>query len=92
LRAVIVDGPRLGTASRGRYNDGIPLEDRMGHEVEKTAAANDAAGGAARRGTKRAYSRPTLIEYGSVAKLTQGTLTRQSDAPTAGFKMTQTCL
>ena len=63
----------------------------MGHEVEKTAAANEAASGSAADRTKRPYSRPTLIEYGSVAKLTQGTLTRQSDAPTAGFKMSN-CL
>jgi hypothetical protein len=58
----------------------------MAHEVDKTAAANEAASGPAKDSTKRGYSRPTLIEYGSVAKLTQGTLTRQSDAPTAGFK------
>jgi len=36
--------------------------------------------------TKRAYSKPTLIVYGSVAKLTQGTRTRQADTPAAGFK------
>ena len=40
--------------------------------------------------TKRAYTKPTLIEYGSVAKLTQGTRTRQADTPAAGFK--KTCL
>jgi hypothetical protein len=36
--------------------------------------------------TKRAYTTPKLIEYGSVAKLTQGTRTRQADTPAAGFK------
>jgi len=35
---------------------------------------------------KRPYTKPKLIEYGSVAKLTQGTLTRQADTPAAGFK------
>ena len=37
--------------------------------------------------TKRAYAKPKLIEYGSVAKLTQGTMTKQADTPAAGFKM-----
>jgi hypothetical protein len=36
--------------------------------------------------TKRAYAKPKLIEYGSVAKLTQGTRTKQADTPAAGFK------
>jgi hypothetical protein len=36
--------------------------------------------------TKRPYTKPKLIEYGSVAKLTQGTRTRQADTPAAGFK------
>ena len=40
--------------------------------------------------TKRAYTKPKLIEYGSVAKLTQGTRTRQADTPAAGFR--KTCL
>jgi hypothetical protein len=35
---------------------------------------------------KRPYAKPTLIEYGSVAKLTQGTKTKQADTPAAGFK------
>jgi hypothetical protein len=35
---------------------------------------------------KRPYSKPKLIEYGSVAKLTQGTRTKQADTPAAGFK------
>jgi hypothetical protein len=35
---------------------------------------------------KRPYSKPRLIEYGSVAKLTQGTRTRNADSPAAGFK------
>jgi hypothetical protein len=44
--------------------------------------------GAKRAGTKRPYRRPQLIEYGSVAKLTQGTRTTQSDGGGGGgFKM-----
>ena len=35
---------------------------------------------------KRPYAKPKLIEYGSVAKLTQGTRTRQADTPAAGFR------
>ena len=35
---------------------------------------------------RKAYATPSLVEYGSVAKLTQGTLTRQSDGKTGGFK------
>jgi hypothetical protein len=35
---------------------------------------------------KRPYATPKLIEYGSVAKLTQGTRTKQGDTPAAGFR------
>jgi hypothetical protein len=35
---------------------------------------------------KRPYAKPRLIEYGSVAKLTQGTRTKQADSPAAGFR------
>ena len=35
----------------------------------------------------RRYQPPRLIEYGSVAKLTQGTLTRGSDGVMGGFSM-----
>lgn len=35
---------------------------------------------------RRPYSTPKLIEYGSVTKLTAGSLSRQSDAPFSGFK------
>jgi hypothetical protein len=35
---------------------------------------------------RRAYAKPRLIEYGSVAKLTQGTRTKQADTPAAGFR------
>ena len=36
---------------------------------------------------RRPYTRPQLVEYGSIAKLTQGTKTTGGDAPSAGFKM-----
>ena len=40
-------------------------------------------------GTRRPYAKPVLTEYGSIAKLTQGTRTNQSDAGGGGgFKMT----
>ena len=66
---------------------GFPVEETMAEEDDKTAAGDDGAAAPAPGGTpRRAYSRPTLIEYGSVAKLTQGTRTLQSDAPIAGFR------
>jgi len=40
---------------------------------------------------KRPYSTPRLTEYGSVAKLTQGTLTNQNDSP-AGTTWKKSCL
>jgi hypothetical protein len=35
---------------------------------------------------RRAYAKPELIEYGPVAKLTQGTKTVGNDGPMGGFK------
>ena len=35
---------------------------------------------------RRPYRKPQLTEYGSIAKLTQGTRTNQSDGPSGGFK------
>jgi len=53
----------------------------------KSDSLDTSAGSASRGKTVREpYHRPELIEYGSVAKLTQGTLTTQSDAKTGGFK------
>jgi len=40
---------------------------------------------------KRPYAAPRLTEYGSVAKLTQGTLTSQNDSP-AGTSWRRSCL
>ena len=40
-------------------------------------------------GALRPYAKPRLIEYGSVAKLTQGTLTRQADSVGAGFRKSE---
>lgn len=39
---------------------------------------------------RRPYRKPKLTEYGSIAKLTQGTRTRNSDGPGGGFR--NTCL
>ena len=36
---------------------------------------------------RRPYTKPKLTEYGSIAKLTQGTRTNQSDGVGGGFKM-----
>jgi hypothetical protein len=44
-----------------------------------------------KKAERRAYTRPRLIEYGSVAKLTQGNLSVGSDFPQSGFKNRQ-CL
>lgn len=40
---------------------------------------------------RRSYTSPRLIEYGSVAKLTRGTKSVNSDFPQSGFKM-NSCL
>lgn len=37
---------------------------------------------------RRPYAKPALVEYGSIAKLTLGTSTNQSDGVGGGFKMT----
>lgn len=44
------------------------------------------------RGGKRKYSTPRLTEYGSVAKLTQGTLTVQQDSPAGTSWKKASCL
>ena len=38
-----------------------------------------------RAGVRR-YQSPTLIEYGAIAKLTQGSLSTKGDAMAAGFR------
>jgi len=43
-------------------------------------------------GGKRQYSTPRLTEYGSVAKLTQGTLTVQNDSPAGTSWKKSPCL
>jgi len=48
------------------------------------------AGDAAR--IKRPYAPPRLTEYGSVAKLTQGTRTNQQDGPGASTFKRAACL
>lgn len=39
---------------------------------------------------RRQYKKPVLTEYGSIAKLTQGTRTKVTDGPSGGF--VRTCL
>ena len=57
-------------------------------EVRKSAgAAHDGA-----RRARRFYRHPTLTEYGSVAKLTQGSLTVASDGSMGGFALMRFCL
>ncbi len=41
---------------------------------------------------RRPYRCPALIEYGSVAKLTQGSLTFWSDGAMGGFRFMMFCL
>ena len=41
---------------------------------------------------KRPYAQPRLTEYGSVAKLTQGTRTNQQDSPGASTFKRAACL
>ena len=41
---------------------------------------------------KKPYRSPELVEYGSVAKLTQGTLSMNADFFGGGFRMTNMCL
>jgi hypothetical protein len=44
-----------------------------------------------KRTARQAYRTPSLVEYGSVAKLTQGTLTVGNDGPGGGM-MNMACL
>ena len=44
------------------------------------------------RSGRKPYQSPALIEYGSVAKLTQGTLSMNADFFGGGFRMNQMCL
>jgi len=56
--------------------------------VDEKSDSHKREGDAAR---KRPYAAPRLTEYGSVAKLTQGTLTNQNDSP-AGTSWRRACL
>ena len=47
--------------------------------TDKAEKSNNQLGDGDRKSQKKAYAPPELIEYGSVAKLTQGTRTRKSD-------------
>jgi hypothetical protein len=57
----------------------------MKHQPDDRARKESSA-----EAVRRQYKKPTLTEYGSIAKLTQGTRTSQSDGPGGGFK--KSCL
>ena len=46
------------------------------------------AGAEGRAKQRRQYKKPKLTEYGSIAKLTQGTRTKITDGPSGGFVRT----
>jgi hypothetical protein len=48
--------------------------------------------GAPQSPKRKPYQSPELVEYGSVAKLTQGTLSMNSDFFGGGFRMRAMCL
>ena len=52
----------------------------------------DPAPSGARGARRKPYRSPELTEYGSVAKLTQGTLTMNADSKGGGFSMKAPCL
>ena len=58
-----------------------------GGDMDERKPDQDAQDGE-KKDAKRPYSTPELIEYGSVTQLTAGSLSKQSDAPAAGFKKT----
>jgi hypothetical protein len=57
--------------------------------VDKRTDQSDGADGVTR---KRPYASPRLTEYGSVAKLTQGTRSVQQDGPGATAFKKDSCL
>ncbi len=63
---------------------------------QKDPAPEPAEGNPARESVPAAsrtpYRTPELVEYGPVAKLTQGTLSRNSDFFFGGFRMRNMCL
>lgn len=44
------------------------------------------------RPTKKPYSKPTLVEYGDIAKLTQGNPSGMFPDGMSGMRMTTACL
>ena len=51
------------------------------------AATQEPSPRSVRRVSRRGYERPMLVEYGPVAKLTQGTMTVSNDGPMGGHRM-----
>lgn len=63
-----------------------------GKTVVNDGTSEPAQAGSESSPAKKPYQPPALVEYGSVAKLTQGTLSKNSDFFSGGFRMTQMCL
>lgn len=61
---------------------GDPSEARMNEERPDAARQPPSE----QHHRKRPYSRPTLTEYGSVSKLTQGSRTLNADGSSGGFR------
>jgi hypothetical protein len=61
-------------------------------ENDKTHAGSPQEDRPATQPGRKPYKSPELVEYGSVAKLTQGTLSMNADFCGGGFRMDQMCL
>src|SRR5262245_55519499 len=65
----------------------------MDHTIDPSTEARTSSGTTLPTGDrtmKRAYQPPALIEYGSIAELTQGALSKKGDfGPVGGFRATR---
>ena len=66
--------------------------DQSRKQQDDTQPPGEATQGPAGTHRRKPYRSPELLEYGPVAKLTQGTLSKNSDFFSGGFRMTQMCL
>ena len=62
------------------------------NEDERLPAGAHLEGSPPARSERKPYQSPALIEYGSVAKLTQGTLSMNADFFGGGFRRMSMCL
>ena len=65
------------------------MEDSM---KSKNSSPTDADSSGDKLVPRKPYQSPELVEYGSVAKLTQGTLSTSNDFKGGGFKSNFPCL